>query len=259
MKPMKSENSLKSWSRTPKFAAAAAVLLFAGAALYLIFPGSHAPPLAPAPDQSASISEVEGATSPSSSTQPVSEPAKPQALFVPKSAPEGNPLPAPGLNPDADKGRVVRLKPLGLPHWGALKQGGRVLLPTATGETLEGVVNLVMEDNGWIRLGGALSRSKGTFALNTRDGQVAGQILLPEDGIGYEIRMDGEEVLLIERRLSGIMGPSALPSAKPPRGGAAVAWLKRRTFESRSDPSAACQRGGLSTIFKGDSPATPPL
>jgi hypothetical protein len=140
------------------------------------------------------------------------------------------------------------LESVGLAHWGAIKQGAQVLLPTVTGEILEGVVNLVIEDNGWLRMGGALTHGKGTFALNTRNGQVAGQILLPKEGIGYEIRMDGEEVLLIERRLSGLMGPSALQSVKPIPGDAALTAVKSSAKESVSQVGEPYQRGVPSII-----------
>ncbi len=208
-------------------AATAAILLLSGA-VYFVLPEIQA---SPAPDQ------------------PNSRQASPQALFTPKSAPEGNPLPAPGLNPDADKGRFLRLEPVGLADWGALKQGTQVLLPTVTGEILEGVVNLVTADNGWLRMGGALAHGRGTFALNTRNGQVAGQILLPKEGIGYEIRMDGEAVLLIERRLSGLMGPSALHLVKPPPTSADLPAFKSSAKESISEAGEPCQRGVSSTIL----------
>ncbi|MEI6871484.1 MAG: hypothetical protein WCL08_04315 [Verrucomicrobiota bacterium] len=224
---MKPDNSLHIWSRSQKMAATAAILLLMGV-VHFVPPELQA---SPTPDR------------------PNSRQDKAQTLFTPKSAPEGNPLPAPGLNPDADKGRVLRLEPVGLAHWGAIKQGAQVLLPTVTGEILEGVVNLVIEDNGWLRMGGALAHGKGTFALNTRNGQVAGQILLPKEAIGYEIRMDGEEVLLIERRLSGLMGPSALQSEKSPPSGAAFTAVKSSAEESISEAGEPCQRGVFSTTL----------
>jgi len=125
------------------------------------------------------------------------------------------------MNPDADKGRVVKLEPVALKHWGELKQGTLILLPTATGETLEGVVNLVMEDNGWVRIGGALFNKKGSFTLNTSADQVNGRILLPSEEIGYEIVMDGTEVLLIERRLSSLICSPGIETS-PTQGNAAA-------------------------------------
>jgi len=208
-------------------AATAAILLLMGAA-YFVLPEIQA---SPTPDR------------------PNPQPNKALTLFTPKSAPEGNPLPAPGLNPDADKGRVLSLEPVGLAHWSALKQGTQVLLPTVTGEILEGVVNLVIEDNGWLRMGGALAHGRGTFALNTRNGQVGGQILLPKEGIGYEIRMDGERVLLIERRLSGLMGPSAFQYLEPTPTGAALTAVKSSAKECISGAREPCRRGVFSHIL----------
>ena len=159
-------------------------------------------------------------------------------MLVAKAPPQGAPLPVPGMNPDTDKGRVVKLEPVALKHWGELKQGTLILLPTATGEPLEGVVNLVMEDNGWVRMGGALSNEKGSFTLNTSGDQVNGRILIPSEGIGYEIVMDGTEVLLIERRLSSLIcWPGIKPS--PNQGNAAAAMPNANSSGTTPQRSAA--------------------
>jgi len=214
---MNAQNRPHHWSATQKWATLIALLFLIGGEAYFLAPWSGSVPSGPAPDAATTApSEAQNPTPPSApswSSQPVSTVASPaspaagkaQTMLVAKAPPQGSPLPLPRMNPDADKGRVVKLEPVALKHWGELKQGTLILLPTATGETLEGVVNLVMEDNGWVRMGGELSGERGSFTLNTSANQVNGRILLPSEGIGYEIVMDGTEVLLIERRLSSLI------------------------------------------------------
>jgi hypothetical protein len=127
------------------------------------------------------------------------------SLLVPKAPVEGAPLVAAGMDPDADKGRVLRLNPASLKNWGAVAQGERILLPTAGGEELYGTVNLVSSDSGWSRMGGTLDGERGTFQLNASAEGIHGGIYLPGLGIGYQIQMDGSDVVLVERRLSALM------------------------------------------------------
>jgi hypothetical protein len=134
-------------------------------------------------------------------------PAAPRttALLVGKAAVEGSPLIAGGPNPDLDKGRVLRLKPANIQKWGAVAKGERVLLPTVSGEELYGTVNVVVSDPGWFRMGGTLEGTKGTFHLNASSNEVHGGIYFPELGVGHQIQMDGEDVVLVERRLSALI------------------------------------------------------
>jgi hypothetical protein len=127
------------------------------------------------------------------------------ALLVPKGPAEGAPLVAAGMNPDEDKGRVVRLKPAGFKQWGAVAQGERIALPSADGEELYGTVNIVSSDPGWFRIGGTLDGDGGTFQLNSSSDEVHGGVYLPGLGIGYQIQMDGSDVVLVERRLSSLV------------------------------------------------------
>lgn len=148
-----------------------------------------------------------------SAAQPAGRPASsaskspggPIAMLTPKGSPIGEVLPPPSINPDSDKGRVVKLDATKAKSWAKLKQGDAVTLPTASGETLEGTVNVVQQDGAWLRMGGLLADGKGSFSLNTNFDQVAGMMLLPQDGIGYQIQMDGPELILVERRLSSLV------------------------------------------------------
>jgi len=54
-------------------------------------------------------------------------------------------------------------------------------------------------------MGGTLDEEKGTFQINVSSDQVHGGIYLPGLGIGYQIQMDGSDVVLVERRLSSLV------------------------------------------------------
>jgi hypothetical protein len=127
------------------------------------------------------------------------------ALLTAVGAPSGEVLPPAGQNPDADKGRVVKLDASRLKAWAQLKQGDALALPSPSGEELEGTVNLVQEDGAWLRMGGSLANGKGTFSLNTNFNDVSGMILLPQEGVGYQIQMDGPQLILVERRMSSLV------------------------------------------------------
>lgn len=129
----------------------------------------------------------------------------PRRMLAVKGAPLGETLPIAGLNADADKGRVVKLDPVDAREWKNLQEGDVFALPTVAGDLLEGTVNVVQEDGGWARVGGALADGKGSFSLNTNGEEVSGMILLPELGMGYKIERDGTDFLLVERRLSTLV------------------------------------------------------
>ena len=70
---------------------------------------------------------------------------------------------------------------------------------------MEGAVNVVQLDNGWIRVGGELKGHEGSFSLNTNGSEVFGRILFPGIGVGYTIRMDAGTPVLVETRLSTLV------------------------------------------------------
>ena len=131
--------------------------------------------------------------------------SRPLTLWSPKAPVEGIRLVPSGTRSPYDKGRVVRLNPIGFKIWGTVAQGQRVTFPTVEGEEMQGTVNIVSTDPGWFRVGGTLDGDKGTFQLNASADQVEGGIYLPGQGIGYEIRMDGSDVVLVERPLSALV------------------------------------------------------
>jgi hypothetical protein len=145
-----------------------------------------------------------GAKASSAVTVAVPSPRR-TALLSPKGVVEGSPLIVSGTNPGVDKGRVLRLKPASFKSWGTVAPGERILLPTVSGEELYGTVNLVSSDLGWYRMGGTLDQEGGTFQLNASSGQVHGGIYLPALGVGYQIQMDGSDVVLVERPLGALV------------------------------------------------------
>lgn len=126
-------------------------------------------------------------------------------LLTARGPAEGDPLPPAGSNPDFDKGRVVRLNPASFVDWARVSQGEKIALPSATGEELHGTVNLVVTDPGWHRMGGTLDGREGTFHLDASADHIHGAIYFPDSGVGYQIEMDGSDVVLVERRLSALI------------------------------------------------------
>ncbi|MCX8512722.1 MAG: putative Ig domain-containing protein, partial [Chthoniobacteraceae bacterium] len=95
-------------------------------------------------------------------------------------------------------------------------------LPTASGDLVEGFVNLVIPDNGWVRIAGELTDQTGTFQLASSIDEVAGVILRPTLGVGYQIAQDGNELILVERRLASLVCSGKESAAAPEFGSFAI-------------------------------------
>ena len=146
----------------------------------------------------------------------------PRLLSV-QAAPIGAPLRAKtGVNSDSDKGRIVKLEAAAARQWSAVKTGDRIVLPTASGDLVEGFVNLVMPDNGWVRIAGELTDLTGTFQLASSIDEVAGVILRPTLRVAYRIVQDHDELLLVERRLDSVVCSGKEFAAAPESGIAAI-------------------------------------
>jgi len=160
---------------------------------------------------------------------------------------QGSPILAGGINPDADKGRVVTLNPVGLKKWKNIGRGEIISLPSVSGDVLEGEVHLVRQDGNWLRVGGALLGGRGSFSLNTNFNEVNGLVLLPEMGMGYKIQMDGEAVVLVERRLSSLL---CFAGTTPEAIAASSDGLPRnRLASARSAPILNTRPGAKGVIF----------
>jgi hypothetical protein len=260
---MKTQNSSSAWKNAVKGIAVFGVV---GTAAYLALSGAEKggklPHVGTSQSEGASESALvlgEGLTAAPASPKakatgfgsgPV---LKKTALLVAKAPVEGAPLVAPGMNPDSDKGRVLRLKPAGFKNWGAVAEGERILLPTPSGEELYGTVNIVSSDPGWFRMGGTLDGERGTFQLNASADQFHGGIYLPALGVGYQIQMDGADVVLVERRLSALIcypgvKVDPLGVAKESGGGVARATGPQVIPEINTRPGA---RGVIYVDFAG--------
>jgi hypothetical protein len=141
---------------------------------------------------------------------------RPLMLLSAKAPVEGAPLVFTAAQSPYEKGRVLRLKSLGHTVWATMAKGERIALPSLDGESLQGTVNIVSRDPGWLRMGGTLDDDQGTFQLNSSADQVEGGVYFPRLGVGYEIRMDGTDLVLVERHLSALVcypGIKAAPEA----------------------------------------------
>ena len=204
-----------SWQKT-SLACATVVLL--GSAGYLAFQGGG---VTPAPGRVETNAAGPGGTSlildqvavgsgsaaglPAASAAAGASDPLPQ-LFAVQGPPLGAPLLAKGgVNSDTEKGRVLVMESAKTRNWTALKAGSRLALPMVSGDLVEGVVNLSLVDNGWVRIGGELADGTGTFSLSASEDEVAGVILMPSLGVGYQIVQDGGAVLLVERRLTSLI------------------------------------------------------
>ncbi len=229
---MKHHDHHVSWKKT---ALACATVVLVGSAGYLAMQGggagaptpkSDSAPMAAATSLAAPSLQAAGSSSSQASNALAdvgSLDALPLLLSV-QGAPTGAPLRAKGgVNSDTDKGRVVKLEAAAARGWSAVKAGARLALPTASGDLVEGSVNLVILDNGWVRIAGELTDRTGTFQLASSLDEVAGVILRPALGVGYQIVQDGDELLLVERHLTSLICAGNESAAAPELGGVLAA------------------------------------
>ncbi len=149
------------------------------------------------------------------------------------------------MNPQTSKGRVIRLKRSDLSQLELLQQGVVVALPGVDSESILGTVQLRLEENGWVRLGGKLRDGEGTFSLHLSSDQVAGRILLPEAGLGLEIQTEPSgEILLVERPLSRLICWPASPHVS-----AAVADATLSATGSAAIPQINTRPGAKGLIY----------
>jgi hypothetical protein len=112
---------------------------------------------------------------------------------------------------------------------GALQQGSDVVIPLPGGDSVSGHVNLVQfSRDGMIQVGGELTGdTRGSFSLaSSRNGQIAGRILLPDQRLAYEITSPvAGEMVMHESDLADVLcyrmprpdqEPAATPSETPP-------------------------------------------
>jgi hypothetical protein len=106
-----------------------------------------------------------------------------------------------GLKP---QGRITPLDRESLGGIRTIRPGARILLPLAEGETVAAVVKRVTNDEGTIRIGGALvGEDEGNFILNHHGNQVSGMIQRLKRGLAYRVDpLETGELILREMLLS---------------------------------------------------------
>jgi hypothetical protein len=174
--------------------------------------------------------------------------ARPLMLLTPKAPVEGARLVFAAAQSPYEKGRVLRLRPAGHTALGTVAVGQRITLPSFDGESLQGTVNLVSTDPGWLRMGGTLDDDKGTFQLNASADQVEGGIYLTRLGVGYEIRMDGADLVLVERHLSALVCYPGIKSA-PQSVSRDSSGLVARATGTQVIPAINTRPGAKGVIF----------
>ena len=215
---MKSQNPIKSWRRN---LLGVAVVVSVGSTGYLLVdkdgaarptaqvPGEDARQSYPGEREGLSFRRVTAAAAPAKAGGEANAPRSEQMLLKLAGPVSGEPLTTGDKNPDADKGRVVPLAPIDTARWSRLRAGDSIVLPGfSDADALEGTVNMVQMDGGWIRIGGELKDGRGSFSLSanhSRGSEVFGRVLMPELGVGYQILMDREIPVLVESRLSALV------------------------------------------------------
>jgi hypothetical protein len=163
----------------------------------------------------------------------------------------GAPLTHGGENPDADKGRVATLAPINTAALSRVRAGDSIVLPGfSEADVLEGTVNMVQTDGGWIRIGGELKDGAGSFSMsanNSNGNEVSGRVLLPNLGLGYRILMDRETPVLVESRLSTLV---CYPGANKEAAGATSDKVARRPVAAAvSVPQINTRPGAKGVIY----------
>lgn len=111
------------------------------------------------------------------------------------------------LRGEVPKGQSAQVTPITRDFLDRLQSGDRVPLPLLGGRTASGRVNLVSrEEDGWIRVSGALEDNRGGFQLAANGKTQAGLVQLPEEGLAFEIvtQRDGQ-TLLVEKPLASVL------------------------------------------------------
>lgn len=104
-----------------------------------------------------------------------------------------------------------RVTPLDRRSFNALRKAKKedlVLLPLTDRQSVKGRINIVLEDAGYVRIGGALGNRKGSFFLSTNGTDVSGLIQLVRDGVAFQVEDGDGKLLLREVRRSDVVSPA---------------------------------------------------
>jgi hypothetical protein len=104
------------------------------------------------------------------------------------------------------EGRVTALDRKSFSALTKVTEGDRVRLPLADGDAVEGIVQLVKQESGNLRVAGKLDGNMGTFALNTAGSRVGGVIQFPRQQLAYSVdETDSGGPLLREVRRADVI------------------------------------------------------
>lgn len=136
-------------------------------------------------------------------------------------------------------GRHAEVQPRSFVDPKTLVAGQRITLPLMDGEQVEGTVNLVKPGReGWTRAGGALLGGRiGSFVLASNGTQVSALIMLPKEGLAYEVNRERDgRTLMVERPLSDVLCYELpLGDDEPPGAKVAEATPTVPIYNSRPD------------------------
>ena len=121
---------------------------------------------------------------------------------------------------------ITTVKRQTLPDLASLKVGQRISLPVRAGGPVVGIVNLVTPpDEGWVRVGGALTDGvEGEFSLGQKGAEFTGMTLRRDTSLAYVMEtLDSGIVEMREKPLSSVVCMALLPP---------------REFASPASPSA---------------------
>ncbi len=172
----------------------------------------------------------------------------------------------PPLRPDSSMAsRAIlatgRIDPESLPLLKTLHKGDHIMLPLGERGELEGVVHLSTQNDGHDRIAGALvGETAGSFALSqdpANHRQIAGQVLLKDRGVGYEITTVADGVIVNKKPIDSMIcvsmpRPSRPASDAPKTASAVAAGLAVPLLDSL--PAA---RGVLYLDFDGETVTDP--
>jgi hypothetical protein len=83
-------------------------------------------------------------------------------------------------------------------------EGDTVIIPIADGEQVQGTVNLVKQDNGYLRVAGSVqSREGGSFSVSTNGKEVAGLIQLHGQQLAYRVEQPTQGEVIVREMQRG--------------------------------------------------------
>jgi hypothetical protein len=168
-----------------------------GASVWWAGPEIHSVPFVAKKTSAADVQETSASPDETSAANSAASSSPKKALFVTAGPTKGERL---VINPSKNH-QVGRETPVDTASFRSLltvTEGDTVTLPIAEGEQVQGTVNLVKQDNGFLRVAGSVRGPRGgSFAVSISGEMVAGLIQLYGPQIAYRIEQPapGEAIL----------------------------------------------------------------